>query len=136
MNDNVSRAPVALAHRQAHRQARRLHELVNRILDLPRLQAGRLPVQPTPTAVAPFLRRVVAQFAPLAAARGVALLGPEPLPDELYLLVDADKVDQILTNLLINALSHTPATGTVKMEAALPAADDYYALTVRDNAAC
>jgi signal transduction histidine kinase/CheY-like chemotaxis protein len=123
------RAPVALAHRQA----RRLHELVNRILDLTRLQAGRLTVQPEPTAVAPFLRRVVASFAPLAAARGVALHGAEPLPEKLHLLFDADKVDQILTNLLGNALNHTPASGTVRLTATLPAADGYYTLTVCDT---
>ena len=123
------RGPVALAHRQAGR----LNELVNRILDLTRLEAGRLPVVATSTAVAPFLRRVVGQFAPLAAARGLALHGPEPLPEGLRLLVDADKVDQILTNLLINALNHTPIGGTVALAAALPAADGYYTLTVRDT---
>jgi signal transduction histidine kinase/DNA-binding NarL/FixJ family response regulator/tetratricopeptide (TPR) repeat protein len=125
----AARDTVALAHRQAQR----LNELVNRILDLTRLQAGRLPVQPTPTAMAPFVRRVVAQFAPLAAARGLTLRGPEALPDGLHLLVDADKVEQILTNLLINALNHTPHGGTVAVVAALPGSDGYYAFTVRDT---
>ena len=123
------RAPVALAHRQGQR----LSELIDRILDLMRLEAGRLPVQPTPTAVAPFLHRLADQFAPLAAARGLALHGPERLPDALHLLVDADKVEQILTNLLGNALNHKPAGGTVALLAALPAADGFYALTVRDT---
>ncbi|MDO7849813.1 tetratricopeptide repeat-containing sensor histidine kinase [Hymenobacter sp. M29] len=123
------RAPVALAHRQA----RRLSELIDRILDLTKLQAGHLAVQAVPTAVAPLLRRVVASFAPLAAARSVALHGAEPLPEELTLLLDADKVDQILTNLLSNALNHTPAGGTVALTAALPAADGFYTLTVRDT---
>ena len=125
----AARAPVALAHRQAQR----LHELVNRILDLTKLQAGRLPVEATATAVAPLLRRGVRQFAPLAAARGLALHGAEPLPQGLHLRLDADKVDQILTNLLSNALNHTPAGGTVALTAALPAADGYYTLTVRDT---
>ncbi|RZK54773.1 MAG: hypothetical protein EOO59_11135, partial [Hymenobacter sp.] len=125
----AARFPVALAHRQA----RRLSELIDRILDLTKLEAGRLTVQATPTAVAPLLRRVVSQFAPLAAARGLALHGAEPLPEELTLLLDADKVEQILTNLLSNALNHTPASGTVALSAALPAADGYYTLTVRDT---
>ena len=123
------RAPVALAHRQAQR----LHELVNRILDLTKLEAGRLIVRAVPTAVAPLLRRVVGQFAPLAAARGLALRGPEPLPEALRLLLDADKVDQILTNLLSNALTHTPLGGTVALTAALPASDGLYTLTVQDT---
>jgi len=123
------RTPVALAHRHAYR----LSELIDRILDLTKLQAGRLTVQAAPTAVAPLLRRVVGQFSPLAAARGLALHGAEPLPEELCLLLDTDKVEQILTNLLSNALNHTPIGGTVALAAALPAADGYYTLTVRDT---
>ncbi|MBG8556108.1 ATP-binding protein [Hymenobacter guriensis] len=125
----AGRAPVALAYRQAHR----LRELVDRILDLTKLQAGRLPVTPTPTAMAPWLRRVVAQFEGLATERGVRLLGPAVLPEALHLLVDAGKLEQILTNLLSNALNHTPAGGTVIVEAALPGPDGRYALTVRDT---
>ena len=123
------RAPVALAHRQAGR----LRELIDRILDLTKLEAGQLAVQAAPTAVAPLLRRVVAQFAPLAAARSLALHGAEPLPEGLRLHLDADKVAQILTNLLSNALNHTPIGGTVRLEAALPGPDGRYALTVRDT---
>jgi len=121
--------PVALAHRSA----RRLLELVNRILDLTKLQAGRLELRPAPTAVAPLLRRVVTQFESLAAERRVALVAPRALPDDLCLLLDADKVEQILTNLLINALNHTPAGGAVTVGATLPDATGQYVLTVRDT---
>ncbi|MBO2012479.1 ATP-binding protein [Hymenobacter negativus] len=123
------RAPVALAHRQA----RRLSELVDRILDLTKLQAGRLPVQAAPTAVAPWLRRVVGQFESLATERGLHLLGPAPLPEGLCLLMDADKVEQILTNLLSNALNHTPTGGTVTVEATLLGPAGRCILTVRDT---
>lgn len=60
-----------------------------------KLQAGRLGLEAT--ALALLLRRVVSQFTPLAAARGLALHEAEPLPEELTLLLDADKVNQILT---------------------------------------
>jgi DNA-binding response OmpR family regulator len=49
------------------------------------------------------------------------------------LLLDGDKVEEILTNLLINALNHTPAGGTVQVAVALPAAGGQYCLTVRDT---
>ncbi|MBH8559364.1 hybrid sensor histidine kinase/response regulator transcription factor [Hymenobacter negativus] len=135
LDDPAQKLPAAArrAVARAHRQARRLNELVNRILDLTKLQAGRLPVQATPTAVAPLLHQVVEQFGPLAASRALVLRGPELVPEELRLLVDADKVNQILTNLLSNALNHTPPGGTVTLETALPAADGFYTLTVRDT---
>jgi signal transduction histidine kinase/DNA-binding response OmpR family regulator len=123
------RDPVALAYRSAQR----LRELVNRILDLTKLEAGRLELQPVPTALASLLRRVVAQFESLAAERRIALVAPAALPEHLRLLLDADKVEQILTNLLINALNHTPAGGAVVVSAALPAPDGQYELTVRDT---
>jgi two-component system NtrC family sensor kinase len=123
------RAPMALAYRQAQR----LNELVDCILDLTKLQAGRLPVTPTLTAMAPWLRRVVAQFEGLANERGLRLLGPTALPEALHLLVDAGKLEQILTNLLSNALKHTPAGGTVTVEAAFPGPDGRYLLTVHDT---
>jgi len=123
------REPVALAHRSA----RRLQEMVNRILDLTKLQAGRLALHPVPTAVAPLLRRVVTQFESLAAERRVTLVAPRALPDDLRLQLDADKVEQILTNLLINALNHTPAGGAVTVSAALLDATGHYVLTVRDT---
>jgi two-component system NtrC family sensor kinase len=128
-------APLRSSVALAHRQTRRLQALVDRILDLTKLQAGRLEVLPTPTHMAPFLRRVMAQFDSLAAERGVALDGPAHLPTALHLLLDADKVEQILTNLLSNALKHTPAGGRVHLAADLPAAEPPHVLTltVRDT---
>ncbi|RZL15753.1 MAG: HAMP domain-containing histidine kinase, partial [Hymenobacter sp.] len=125
----AARAPVALAHRQAQR----LLQLVNRILDLTKLQAGRLALHPAPTPLGALLRRVVGQFESLATQRGIALLGPAALPDELHLLLDAGKVEEILTNLLINALNHTPPGGTVRVTATLPGPEVQYAVTVHDT---
>jgi len=123
------RAPVALA--LSH--AQRLLELVNRILDLTKLQAGRLDLHPVPTALAALLRRVVTQFESLATQRGIALTGPGALPDGLRVQLDADKVEQILTNLLINALNHTPRGGAVAVSTALAGPGGHYAVTVRDT---
>lgn len=97
----AARGPVALAYRSAQR----LLELVNRILDLTKLEAGRLELRPAPTALASLLRRVVAQFESLAAERRIALVAPAALPAGLHLLLDADKVEQILTT-----CSSTPST--------------------------
>ncbi|WP_324680604.1 ATP-binding protein [Hymenobacter sp. GOD-10R] len=122
-------APVTLAHRHA----RRLLELVNRILDLTKLQAGRLELYPTPTALSSRLRQIVAQFSSLAAERRVSLAYASQLPDELHVLVDADKIEQILTNLCMNALKYTPAGGAVTVSAAFSGSASQYVLTVCDT---
>ncbi len=116
----------------AHRHGQRLLELVNRILDLTKLQAGRLTPQPVATPLAPLVRRLVEQFSSLAAARQVGLHAPV-LPDGLTLLLDGDKIEQIITNLLANALAHTPPGGAVLVTANLSGAPGWYALTVRDT---
>ena len=125
----ATRSPLALAQRHAYR----LLEMVNRILDLSKLQAGRLALRPVPTHLAPLLRRLVTQFDWLAAQRGIGLPAPVGLPESLMLHVDADKLEQILTNLLINALNHTPAGGAILVTTRLPGSDGRYSVTVRDT---
>lgn len=123
------REPVALAFRHASR----LRQLVDRILDLTKLEAGRLVLHPVPTDLAPLLRRVVEQFDSLATERGLTLVAPTALPEGLRLLLDAEKVEHILTNLLINALNHTSAGGAVLVTAATPDPAGQVAVTVRDT---
>ncbi len=117
----------------AHQHGQRLLELINRILDLTKLQAGRLTLNLAPTPVAPLVRRLIEQFGSQAAHRGIGLHGPTTLPEELVLRLDADKVEQIMTNLLANALAHTPSGGAVLVTANLAGVDDWYTLTVRDT---
>jgi DNA-binding response OmpR family regulator/anti-sigma regulatory factor (Ser/Thr protein kinase) len=107
--------------------------LVNRILDLTKLEAGRLTIQSVPTDFTAWLRRVVAQFDSLAVERGITLVAPTCLPAELTLMLDADKVEQVLTNLLANALTHTPAGGTVGVRAALLGPAQVVEVTVYDT---
>lgn len=121
--------PVILAYRHA----RRLLELVNRILDLTKLEAGWLATQPIPIEFTAWLRRVVSQFDLLAVERGITLVAPADLPMAWQLLLDADKAEQILSNLLANALTHTPAGGTVWVQATLPGPNQVVEVTVRDT---
>jgi len=114
------------------RHGQRLRALIDRILDLTKLEAGKLEAQPGPTRLGPLLWELLAGFEPLAAAGGVQLLGPVGLPEALTVSLDADKLSQILTNLLANALQHTPAGGQVSLTVTQPGPDQY-ALTVRDT---
>lgn len=88
--------------------------LINDLLDLSRLDENRL--QPVLRAVdcASVLRRAASRLTPAAAAKNVELqleLPPAPVPAH----TDASRVEQILTNVLGNAVRHTPAGSRVRL---------------------
>ncbi|MDB5268293.1 MAG: hypothetical protein JWP58_1333, partial [Hymenobacter sp.] len=94
------------------RNARKLLTLINQLLDLSKLEAGALHLMPTPGDVALVVRQLVSSFAVLSESRQIDLtcqVPAQPVP----LVFDAGKLDEILTNLVANALRFTPAGGRV-----------------------
>jgi signal transduction histidine kinase len=93
---------------QVREQVARLGKLATGLLDLSRLEAGSVDLEPTPTDVGVLARAVASEFVP-------ALSGHESeldleLPDTpLRAVVDADRVAQLLRILIDNAITHTPA---------------------------
>jgi signal transduction histidine kinase len=94
-----------------------LLELINDVLDLSRVEAGRLQLRPEPTSVASLVAPVAASAAQLATERGVSFESPE-IPTGT-LLVDPGRLRQVLLNLLSNAVKFTPAGGRVRLSIAL-----------------
>lgn len=89
-----------------------LARLVDDLRLLTRAEAGQLPLEKTRIAPADLVTRALDSFAPLALDAEVTLereIAPA-LPD---LLGDADRLQQVLGNLLTNALRHTPAGGRI-----------------------
>jgi signal transduction histidine kinase len=97
-------------------EARRLGALVDDLLDLARADANELAVVVRPVALAALVRNVVAAAAPLARReRGVTVAHAEPLP-ALWALADGDRLTQVLTNLVRNAVTNTPEGGAVYVQ--------------------
>lgn len=94
----------------------RMSKLVDDLLELSRLESGQLTLRLGDVAVACLLREVTARFQPAAAERGIILSSdaPDGLP---ALAADADRLRQVLINLLENALRFTPSGGSISLAA-------------------
>ena len=90
--------------------------LVNDILDLAKVEAGRLQVSSDPASAEGTVTAALALIQPQAAARGLELtIQPTPKPSPIY-RGDEERVRQILVNLLSNAVKFTPAGGGITLD--------------------
>lgn len=112
----------AISPRQRHiaeiisSDAERLHRLTMDLLDLSRLEAGRLPLSKRPLDLNTVLRDITTRYEALPNKRGVtftATLASEPLP----VFGDPDRLTQVVVNLLDNALKFCNACGKVRLTA-------------------
>ena len=95
----------------ALRNSRRLLRLVNQLLDLQRLDAGRMQARFRPSNLAEFVAQTIESFRPYCHRKGLNLVADlHPCP-QIYL--DLEKFDKVLYNLLSNAMKFTPAGGTI-----------------------
>ena len=99
------------------RNGRHLLELINELLDLQRIAAGRMDLRPEPVEVAALLAESAASVQAQAQKHRHALV-VEPPPDGLRVLVDRGRVRQVLLNLLSNAIKFTPDGGRIRVQAA------------------
>jgi len=98
------------------REAERMASLIGQLLDLARLESGQSQLAIGRVEASGLLNRVVEQFRPAAAEKGVHLSASAP-PDTL-IAGDENRLVQIFSNLVSNAIRHTPQTGTVSLVAA------------------
>ncbi|UOQ54841.1 two-component regulator propeller domain-containing protein [Hymenobacter cellulosivorans] len=115
--EELTQDPAEPVRQQGQRilgNARKLLHLINQLLDLSRLEAGGLALHPQPGDVAAAASTWLAAFEELAAARQVGLhlaVPATPVP----LVFDAARLEEVVTNLLANALRFTPAGGHVTL---------------------
>lgn len=90
----------------------RMTKLVNELLDLARMEAGHIELYKDKISLRPYLERIHRKFASLAKERGIHLELVFEADVEQF-DIDTDRIEQVLTNLIDNAMRHTPAGGTV-----------------------
>ena len=103
--------------------------LIHDLLDLARIEAGRFVVQRQAESIQEMLEEALIILRPLAEAKGVAL--HEDAADDVKVLADRERVFQVLSNLVGNAIKFTPSGGRIVLRANTDR--DYALFTVTDT---
>jgi CheY-like chemotaxis protein len=123
-------AGAARAADMIGRSTRSLAQLIEELLDVSRIVAGKLAIDPHPTMLRELLEQVVEAARPAAASKGVSLQstlrGTFPL-----LWADSNRLRQVFDNVIQNAVKFTPAGGEIAVS--LEHVDERARVRVRDT---
>ncbi len=96
---------------------RHLLGLINEVLDIARIEAGRVELSLEPVRVAEAVTEALDLIRPLGAERGVTIHAPaEGPPARQHVMADRQRLKQVLLNLLANAVKYNRTDGTVRLE--------------------
>ncbi len=97
-----------------HANGMRLLKLINDLLDLIRMEAGRMDIKHEPLVVGAFIKGLASAIRQIALNKHVTV-ETEVDPQLTAILADRDRLEKILLNLLFNALKFTPEGGSVRL---------------------
>jgi signal transduction histidine kinase/CheY-like chemotaxis protein len=119
--ESDDREPLPVPHRESlqHilRGGRHLLGLINEVLDLARIESGRMTLSPEPVPVAPFVRDALSMIRPLAQTHRVRITNRIEESPIVRIQADPNRLKQILLNLLSNAVKYNREGGLVTVEA-------------------
>ncbi|MBI4323235.1 MAG: PAS domain S-box protein [Candidatus Omnitrophica bacterium] len=110
----------------------RLNAMINDLLDLAKLEAKKVELRREPTAIQAVIQRTCETLRAWATSKGVRLTAqtPEALP---ALSLDPARIEQVLTNLIGNAVKFTPPDGSITVEAKLAEGGGEVEVSVTDT---
>ncbi|MCP3025818.1 ATP-binding protein [Halobacillus sp. A5] len=97
-----------------HDESLRIGRLVNELLDLARMEAGHISLHVDHIEVKPFIDKIIRKFKGLADEKQVQLHSEVDIK-QTRINIDPDRIEQVLTNLIDNAIRHTSENGVVKV---------------------
>jgi len=117
--------------REILRAGRHLLELINEVLDLARIESGRLELDLEPVPLAHIMETSLAQIRPLAEARHISI-NIEANGKDCIFTADPLRLRQVLLNLLSNAVKYNRDNGSIRVTCA-PAQEGWARLAVHDT---
>lgn len=112
-----------------HRESQRLSNIIEDLLNVSRIEAGRLSLNMSPVSVEPMAQDVMGQLGPLYPSHKLSLEIEPGIPD---VLADGVKLQQVLYNLVDNALKYSPQGGPVTLSANVQKSSETVVISVRD----
>lgn len=113
-----------------HEESLRMGRLVNDLLDLARMEAGHSQLQKELVEIKPYLQRIVKKFQGVATENNIRLMHEFQLTVR-YVSLDPDKIEQVFTNLIDNAIRHTDDHGFVLIKVKNSESELY--VSIEDN---
>ena len=111
----------------------RLARMINNLLDVSKIEAGKMDLHKEKISLRELFDKACAPFYIKAQEKGIRLIIRYPKNDTM-LYVDVDKIIQVFTNILGNAMKFTPTEGVVKVAYRILAADNnFIQIAIADN---
>jgi signal transduction histidine kinase len=130
-DDPIDPATLARGLRQIRQSSRLLVALIDDLLDLARLDRGTLALDWKAVALGDIVARTIETVRLMAEARGIRML-QAPLPDDMPVVrADPLRLQQILWNLLVNAIKFTPRHGRIIVR--IEREPERYLISVEDD---
>jgi signal transduction histidine kinase/CheY-like chemotaxis protein len=127
---NVQPRNALKALETIHRNATAQVQIVNDLLDVSRIVRGNVQLSPKAVPVGPLVSMAVESITPTAEAKGVNIAVSLP-PEPLVVWADHERLQQVLWNLLANAVKFTPAAG--RIDVALHRIGSEVSIQIRDT---
>jgi len=115
-----------------HRQSERLQQLINQMLELQKLEAGVLKPNYAYGEIIQALRYLFGSFESWAREKFISMIFSSSL-QEVYMDFDKEKLTQIISNLVSNAIKHTPRNGKIAMVLNTSASGDFLLINITDT---
>jgi PAS domain S-box-containing protein len=102
-----------------YNSAKTQSQIIDDLLDLSRMIAGKLSIEPRPLELLPVVTQAMDSLRPAAAAKGLVIdVHADPDVSAAVLPIDPDRMRQVVWNLVNNAIKFTPAGGSVRVSLA------------------
>ncbi len=96
-------------------ESQRMGRLVTDLLDLARMESGNITLYKDLVPITPVFERITQKFVQAAKEKGVELTYSSTFDNDTPISLDEDRIEQVLTNLIDNAIRHTNKNGTVQV---------------------